>query len=157
MWYLHIHFVCAISCFLCAIKITFPFLDSSLNNSILSERWFLCYKHLLHHPQSRWFPVSGIIIFRNTKNSNAFNWLKPEEKRQPPPIRRLVVYSLKWSILHFSFASWYLLVFLFCHKVIDSKRFYVQMADVHMVIFCFHDFSCLNRWYFVSAFQIVLY
>ena len=37
MWYLHIHFVCAISCFLCAIKITFPFLDSSLNNSILSE------------------------------------------------------------------------------------------------------------------------
>ena len=81
MWYLHIHFVCAISCFLCAIKITFPFLDSSLNNSILSERWFLCYKHLLHHPQSRWFPVSGIIIFRNTKNSNAFNWLKPESKK----------------------------------------------------------------------------
>ena len=28
----------AILCFLCAIKITFPFLDSSLNNSILSER-----------------------------------------------------------------------------------------------------------------------
>ncbi|WP_368383492.1 hypothetical protein, partial [[Clostridium] symbiosum] len=35
-----------------------------------------------------WFPVSGIIIFRNTKNSNAFNWLKPEPKTPGRPLRK---------------------------------------------------------------------
>lgn len=37
----------------------------------------MCYKHLLHHPHSRWFFVSCDSIFRNTKNSVTLNWLKP--------------------------------------------------------------------------------
>ena len=41
----------------------------------------MCYKHLLHHPHSRWFIISGISIFRNTKNSEALNRLKPIMKK----------------------------------------------------------------------------
>lgn len=35
------------------------------------------------HPHSRWVLVSGISIFRNAKNSNALNRLKPILKRVP--------------------------------------------------------------------------
>ena len=40
----------------------------------------MCYKHLLHHPHSRWFSVSHVSVFRNTKNSAALNRLKPITK-----------------------------------------------------------------------------
>ncbi len=41
----------------------------------------MCYKHLLHHPHSRWFFVSHASIFRNTKNSVVLNRLKPINKK----------------------------------------------------------------------------
>ena len=47
------------------------------------------YKHLLHHPHSRWFPVSCDSIFRNTKNSVTLNWLKPIKKKRPAKAERL--------------------------------------------------------------------
>ena len=37
----------------------------------------MCYKHLLHHPHSRWFFVSHVSVFRNAKNSAVLNRLKP--------------------------------------------------------------------------------
>lgn len=36
------------------------------------------------HPHSRWVSVSGISIFRNAKNYNALNRLKPTQKKTVP-------------------------------------------------------------------------
>jgi hypothetical protein len=36
-----------------------------------------CYKQIDSTRIAGGFCVSGISIFRNTKNSNALNWLKP--------------------------------------------------------------------------------
>ena len=62
IWYLHIHFVCASEYSFFAINYL-SFLQYSLNNSIVTERWFFCTTFCLH-PQSRWVLVSGIYIFR---------------------------------------------------------------------------------------------
>ena len=72
MWYLHIHFVCAKEfAFLAIINhLSFSYNDS-LNNFIISERWFLCITILSLHPHSRWFFISHIACAQLTKVTNS--------------------------------------------------------------------------------------
>lgn len=42
-----------------------------------NEKVIFCYKQIDSTHIAGGFCVSGISIFRNTKNSNALNWLKP--------------------------------------------------------------------------------
>ena len=43
-----------------------------------NEKVIFCYKQIDSTRIAGGFCVSGISIFRNTKNSNALNWLKPK-------------------------------------------------------------------------------
>ena len=47
-----------------------------------NEKVIFCYKQIDSTRIAGGFCVSGISIFRNTKNSNALNWLKPYKKCQ---------------------------------------------------------------------------